>query len=154
MLIYDRSQEDVDRWKELHDKGWAAMNDVERSEWLGFMKGRYTSEDMNRVETAVKSLSARLFELGYLTRPQITKTDWGAKSYPLRKDMERYFGNVAEIRAAIPLFPTTPHAPTVNGGLDFKKANDLEKILFDVDQITTVIPKAYHYAGEIFCGEV
>lgn len=153
-LITDRTQRDVNRWAELKAKGLAAMNEAEKAEWLGLMKGCYNYSDMNRVEEAVAEISERMHEMGYPHEELTTKTDWNYWSVPTRTDMIRYFGNVATIRAAIPVYGTTPATPTINNRFNYRRANDLEKILVDVDEILTNIPKAMHCAGEVFSGEV
>lgn len=153
-FITDRTTRDVERWKILHDKGWFNMSSAERTEWLGQMKGRYNHTDMNRVETAVEILSTRLRELGYTHPTPPVKTDWTNLSCPTETDMQRYFGNVEVLRSVSPVYDTTPATPTVSQKLNYTRANDLEKILSDIDNITTNIPKAWCYAGEIFSGEV
>lgn len=152
-LITDRAQKDVDRWRELHDKGWT-MTAQELTEWTGEMKGRYSYTDMNRVESAVQALSDRFIENGYLTTPLSTKTDWNLWSVPTRTDMTRYFGNVATLRELVTIYPTTPEVPTVNQRLDYKRANDLEQILVDLFDILDKTPQSWFYSGEIHSGEV
>ena len=153
-MIIDRTEQDVARWRELHDKGWAAMTAAEQTEWMGEMKGRYSYTDMNRVERAVAALSARFVEGGYLTSPLSTKTNWNAWSVPTRADMQRYLGNVATLRGLVPVYPGTPAVPTINQRLNYERANDIEKILVDLDDILTKIPQSWFYAGEIHSGEV
>lgn len=153
-LITDRTEHDVARWRELHDKGWAAMTTSERSEWMGEMKGRYSFTDMNRVEGAVETLSARFINDGYLTTPLSVKTDWNRWSVPTKTDMERYLGNVETLRGLITVYPSTPATPTINQRMNYKRANDIEKILVDLDDILTKIPNSRFYAGEIYSGEV
>ena len=153
-FITNRTALDVERWKILHDKGWADMTAAERTEWLGEMKGRYNYTDMNRVENTVEVLSARLRELGYKHPTLVVKTDWSRLSCPTKADMQRYFENVDELRKTSPIYKTTPVAPTVSQKLNYARANNLEKILSDIDEITTNIPKAWYYAGDIFSGEV
>lgn len=153
-LITDRTASDVERWRELHDKGFAAMNSAERAEWLGYMKGRYTSEDMNRVESAVESIQRAFAEFGYPYPSLTIKTSWERSECPTVEDIERYFSNVAKMREAIPVSKDTPKAPTVNTKLDYRKANDLEKILVAVAGSITNMPKAWYYAGDIISGEV
>ena len=153
-MITDRTIQDVARWKELHDKGWAGMTAAEQAEWSGEMKGRYSYTDMNRVESAVAALSARFVEEGYLDTPLTTKTDWHQFGVPTRTDMVRYLGNIATLRNLVTVYPTTPAAPTVDQQFNFERANDIEKILLDVDQILTAIPQSWFYAGEIMSGEV
>ena len=153
-MIIDRTKQDVARWRELHDKGWDAMTAAERTEWLGEMKGRYNHTDMNRVESAVEALSARFVEEGYLASPLTVKTDWNRWSCPTLTDMERYLGNIERLRKLVPVYPTTPVTPTVKQKLDYNLANDIEKILVDLDDILTKIPQSVYRAGEIYSGEV
>lgn len=153
-MITDRTISDVNRWRELHDKGWAAMTAAERTEWQGEMKGRYSYTDMNRVESAVQDVSERLYAEGYLATPLTTKTNWNLWSVPTLADMTRYLGNIAAIRNAVTVYPTTPKAPSVNQGFDFNVANDIEKILVDVGYILDTLPNSRYYAGELYAGEV
>ena len=153
-LIIDRTLQDVNHWKALHKKGWAGMNDTERTEWLSAMKGCYGITDMNRVEAAVEVLSERLRELGYLHPTLTTKTNWSASDVPTKVDFDRYFSNVEALRKAIALGPSTPETPTTKVNLDFQRANDLEEILLNIDKATTNLQKTWFYAGDIFAGEV
>ena len=153
-FITDRTWDDVKRWRELHDKGWAAMTASEQSEWTGEMKGRYTHNDMNRVENAVAELSGQFVDKGYLITPLTTKTDWNLWSVPTKTDMTRYLGNVATLRSLVTVYPTTPEAPTVDHRLDYERANDIEKILVDLYDILEKTPQSWFYSGEIYSGEV
>ena len=153
-LVADRTSADVARWKELHDKGWLGMTEAEQVEWMGEMKGRYSFTDMNRVENAVEYVSGRFLDAGYLHPLLSTKTDWNGLSVPTRADMERYLGNVATLRGLVPVYPTTPAAPTVNQRFNYERANDIEKILMDLDDIITKIPQSWNRAGELYSGEV
>lgn len=153
-LITDRTQFDVDRWRLLHDRGWALMSTSERNEWLGEMKGRYGYTDMNRVEEAVAALSRRLTELGYNHSELTVKTDWSHEDIPTVEDFKRYYGNVETLRRASTIYPSTPVTPTVAQNLNYSRANDLEQIILDINEITTILPNTWYYAGEIFSGEV
>lgn len=153
-LITDRTKADVDRWRVLHNKGWEGMTEDERSEWLGQMKGRYDHTDWNRVEDAVRTLSERVREWGYTHPSLTTKINWTRDDVPSRTEWERYFGNVAILRNAIRVFDNTPPAPTVNQKLNYERANDLEQILTDIDDVTVKIKDSWLYAGDIYLGEV
>lgn len=153
-MITDRTNQDVARWRLLHDKGWAAMTDDERAEWLGEMKGRYTYTDMNRVETAVKEISDRFVEMGYLASPLTVKTNWNRWSVPTRTDFTRYLNNIEALKKLVPGYPTTPDVPDISQKLDYELANDIEKILVDLADIATKLPQSWFYAGEIYSGEV
>ena len=152
-LITDRTAEDVARWQELKAKGLAAMTDEERAEWLGDMKGCYSEKDMNRVEGAVKLLADRSSAMGYHFSPAV-RMNWTGQDIPTREDMDRYFGNVRELRNLFPALPSTPAAPSTGDRLDYSMANDLEKILLDINQIQTIIAASWCYAGEIYSEEV
>lgn len=152
-MITDRSSADVLRWKELQRKGFASMTAEERAEWLSPMKGSYNAEDLNRVETAVAYVAGRLQENGYYVAP-VVKTTWTMRDIPSISDMNRYFGNVAALRAAFPVYDTTPDAPTTAKKLDYQMANDLERILLDVDDLLTKMAGAWFYSGDLYSGEV
>ena len=152
-FITDRAAADVSRWKELHDKGWEAMSAEEQSEWVGGMKGSYNYTDMNRVESAVKELEARFLEKG-TKLSLITKTNWTRTGWPTKADMSRYFRNVAAIRAAVMVDLNTPAAPTTATLFDYKKANDIEKILAAVDNWLDRVDSCQMYSGDLYLGEV
>ena len=152
--ICDRTEDDVSRWRELRDKGWLGMNESERYEWLGFMKGRYTCDDLNRVENAVTVLSDRLNNLGYKHATLVVKTDWVNEDEVLRSDMERYLSNVETLRRSISLFKQTPVTPRINERMNYKLANNIEQILFDLDTVTTNLQEAWCCSGDIVSGEV
>lgn len=160
-LITDRTVFDVERWRTLRDKGWVSMTPEERSEWLGEIlptpaasKGMYTHHDLNRVESAVKVILGRFKEAGYKTPNLVIKTDWTYQDAFWATDMERYYSNIKVLRDFPVVYPTTPLAPKTNKKLDFRIANDIEKILVDVYEIATNLPKSWYYAGEVFSGEV
>ena len=152
-LITNRTARDVARWKELHDKGWDAMTVEEQTEWLAGMRGAYKHTDMNRVESAVKTLVARFVERGYditLT----TKTNWARTGWPTVADMNRYFGNVEALRVATGVNLPAPATPTTATRFDYEKANDLEKILLAVERWLDSSEESHYYSGEIYAGEV
>lgn len=152
-LITDRTEADKAYWVKLRDKGWAAMTEAEKSAWRSPLKGGYNYTDMNRVESAVQYLSRRMRELGYLVSPT-TKTTWSMSDIPTRADMDRYFGNVARLRSLLTVYKTTPLPTTTNKRFTYQDANDLEKILIDIDELLTKLSLSWFYSGEIFVGEV
>lgn len=152
-FITDRTAADVARWKELHDKGWAAMTQDEQAEWMAGMKGAYKHTDMNRVEAAVLEYIGEFKELG-VDLSLTVETGWTRTRRPTISDMRRYFGNVAALRAATGVRVNAPDTPTVNGVFDYQRANDLEKILEAIGIWLTAAKSATRYAGEIHLGEV
>lgn len=153
-LITDRTRADVERWKALRNKCWLETTDNEKSEWLTPMKGCYNSNDLNRVESAVQYISELFVSNGYYYFVPKVKTSWSAKDRPTVEDMERYFANVEKLRSTLPLYSTTPSAPTIKNKMDWQVANDLEQILLDVHEVITKLIESWYYSGDLYVGEV
>lgn len=152
-LITDRTQRDVDRVEELAKKGWAAMTEQERAEWLGELKGAYNASDMNRVGEAVAYVAGRFNGFGYNIQVS-PKTDWTVEDIPTASQMADYLSYVKALRNAVPVRNDTPAAPADMDGLTHQEANDIEQILLDVDALIFNIAAAWYYSGDLFTGEV
>ena len=152
-LITDRTERDVERWRVLHNKGYAALTEDERAEWNAGLKGAYNHTDMNRVESAVVFITNRLLEVGIYVEP-IVHPEWHIEDHPTKDDMQRYYDNIALLRSVLPLYTTTPAAPTTDKRLDYLTANAIEKILSDLDRQITAINQSWYYAGDVFTGEI
>lgn len=160
-LVTNRTFTDVQRWLELRNKGWYGMTDVERQEWLGEIettpsaaRGMYTHNDLNRVESAVVAILAKFQEAGYNPPVLVAKTDWTYTDMFSEDDMRRYLLNVDTLREYMVVYRSTPKTPKIEKNLDYKLANDIEKILEDVYRIATNIMNSWYYSGEIISGEV
>ena len=105
------------------------------------------------MESAVVFVARRLSESGYFVSPEV-KLSWSVKDHPTKADMNRYFGNIALLRSKLPLYSTTPKTPTTSKKLDYLVANDIEKILSDLDRQIAAINQSWYYAGDVFSGEV
>lgn len=154
-LITDRTLLDVEEIKALTEAikdGTATV--VQVRQYISYInKGAYTYRDLNRVEEAVLYVAERLKEYGYLADLPVTRS-WITADKPNVKDFERYLSNVALVRSAIPVWSNTPDAPTDMNGFDINKANALEQILADVDQILNNIRDSWFYLGDLYLAEV
>lgn len=137
-LVTDRTEADASRYSELRDKGWAEMTTAEKAEWVAGMKGAYNASDLNRVASAMAYLSQRFASAGYSV-PVSSPTDWANGDIPTKGDMDTYLDDLRRIRAALAVMDTTPSAPGSMDYLTWAKANDIEKILADVDDLLTKI---------------
>ena len=160
-LITNRTLDDVRRWMELRDKGWDNMTEDERLEWMGerlavpsAARGMYTHNDMNRVETAVEVILNRFKEMGYKVPELSIEKERNHSSKLLESDVKEFFRKIAVVRGLLPVYPSTPIAPYPGERMDYKLANDIEQILFDVDEIFTKFTQSWHFVGELFIGEV
>ena len=170
-LITDRTEADVIRAQELDAKGWDAMTADEQAEWSGGMKGAYNVSDLNRVTSAMAYLTGILRGYGYAVDYQpvsithadgTTDTTWQETDEPTYSHLERYRLNVAAVRAVLSMLPTTPDTPArivassvgATDGLTWSGANDIERILEDVEHLINNMAAAWYYSGDLYAGEV
>lgn len=133
-LITDRTQEDVDRWLTLRSKGWGAMTESERTEWLAGMRGAYTPYiDMNRVTAAMEYLNNELNGYGYSTGYVDYGIVWTKDDNPTKTQLEQYLSNISAIKAAFYGLKNAPDVPDSMEKLTVEKANDIERILLAVE---------------------
>ena len=151
-LITDRTLQDVYRWKELKAKGYANMTASERAEWAS-CKGAYNYTDLNRVEAAVRVIAEKLNAL-HIPVTVTTKSDWTNKDLPTRSDMDRYLGNVLQLRNSSSGLRLAPQPPSTMEKLDYIGANDIEKTLLYINSWADGMKDAQKYSGEIFGGEI
>lgn len=168
-LIYDRTQEDANRWQYLSTKldteGWAGLSLFEQREWLTDLKGGYNCSDLNRVGAAIEYLGGRfrklithliayrdehdvasdpLFETPYITEDVVVepKTDWQITDHVRASQAAKFLTDLSVIRSLIPLPQATPAIPPDMMDLTFTEANDIERLLQIVDaQITLLTEK-------------
>ena len=154
-LITDRTEADVKALEALTARINAGTATAE--DWAEFLapgnKGGYNYEDLNRVGTAVEYLAGRLNATGYSVTVQ-PKTDWVEADNPTPAQMADYLLQVQVLRDAFAVLPTTPELPADMEGLTFTEANDIERILSDIDRLITNMAAAWFYSGDLFSGEV
>ena len=156
-LITDRTAADYQRWEYLRNKGFENMTDAERAEWLADnMKGAYHKGDLNRVGEALNYLRDRLAKASYITYQTdfTAKTNWTVTSIPTAADLTYYLKCVSNIREAMAQFENTPPAPTDTGALSIEEANNIEKILIDVETLINNMLAARLYCKDVFAGEI
>jgi hypothetical protein len=159
--VFDRTLSDVERWRELRDKGWDGMTEIERLEWMGEIrtnpsatKGMYSYVDLNRVESAVSLLATRLKKLGHENLDLTVKTDWTYEDDFWYSDMERYLNNISMLRGCGVVKWNTPLVPSISDKFDYEAANKIEKILSDIDEMTSKRVHSRYHVGELIAGEV
>ena len=94
------------------------------------LDGYYNASDMNRVGGAMIYLSNRFLTLGYSV-PVTVKMDWQIGDIPTASDLAVYIADLKAIRNT--LAAITSPAPDDMGDLTAEEANDIERILRDVD---------------------
>ena len=148
VLITDRTGADVSNAKMLRLKiqSGSALTETEKS---AFERGTCTKTMLNRIETAQKTLAEDLNNLQYKISIS-NKTDWTYTDIFDNANYERLLNNLEKLKDAFFTYPTTPQTPSYMYG--FKEANDIEKILFDIEQLIEEMKKNYIKCGTIQCG--
>ena len=112
----------------------------------------YNVTDLNRVGAAVEYVAGRFQVLGY-DCPVSVKKDWSESDTPTASQMEVYRQNIVTLRRQIAVMQSTPETPDTIRQLNYIRANNIEQILMDLDQLITNIQKLWDYSGEIYAGE-
>ena len=153
-LITNRTQADVDRVATLNARVSAGTATAEElAEWQSDLKGAYNASDLNRVGAAVAYVAGRLNGYGYAVTVN-PKQDWTVNDIPTAGQMATYIQDVAALRGAIAVMASTPPTPDSASGLTWREANDIERILLDVDELLTRMAAAWFYSGDLYAGEV
>ena len=144
-LITDRTREDALRVLSLAAK-WSrgTISDSEILEWNMNMKGAYNASDLNRVGAAVTRIHIST----------VGKSDWTEEDYNNAEALDYYLKDISLVRGAIAVMSSTPPVPADLQGLTWWEANDIEKILEDVDYLITNMMQAWYYSGDLYSGEV
>lgn len=149
-LITDRTQADVDALKSLLRKGAAGMTASER---LGFSmalnRGAYNYTDYNRVGAAVAELAGMLNANGYAVSVT-AKSDWTEDDNIAGADRAAY---LADLEALKEVFYGTTALPDAWENITFEDANNVEKLLLEIEWNIYCMLASFIYSGEAFCGE-
>lgn len=150
-LIYDRTKSDVDRVHELAAK-YPDWTSAESSEWFSGMKGAYNATDLNRVGEACNYIYQRLSLYGLAPRRYtLQKTDWAIADIPTREQFDTYITGVRTLKEAAVM---ANEIPGTLDGLDYNGANQIEKLLYDIQQELDSIENRLFFSGEYFSGEI
>ena len=154
-LITDRTQADVDRVKVIAKKiESGTASESELAEWnAAALKGSYNASDLNRVGAAMQYVAERINWYGYVVSVS-PKTDWMEEDTPTQSDMQRYLADLAVLRSKFAMMQTIPTVPEDMEQLTYTEANNIEKILEDIDYLLTNTAKGWFYSGDLFSGEV
>ena len=142
--ITDRTQSDVDRVNELHDKAnVGTWTEEEQAEWAAGMKGALSYTDYNRIESGISEIAATLGASVSI------KTDWTVEEYMTASDANRWLSNVSNIRAKCSGPGGLPSTPTSMDKLAYKTMNEIEEILAKIERIAN---DHLLYCDEPICG--
>lgn len=127
-LIFDRTQNDVEQ---------------------GTSKGYYNYTDLNKVEAWCEYLANLLTSYSYPVSITIKK-NWTMSDLPKTTDMERIRNNVDKIKTAFHAYTDVPENLNY---MTIEKANDIEKILSEIDFLTKNMISSFRYSNTFNSGE-
>ena len=152
-LIYDRTSSDVARIETLRKKVKNnTATTAELSEWLTSLKGAYNYTDLNRVGEAIKTLATLLNDYGYVNSIE-PKTDWEVGDKPNQAQMQKYLADLQALKDTYYVYSTTPQVPTDMVSLTYEEANNIEKILADIENVIKNMEKNFIHCGVANCGQ-
>lgn len=156
-LITDRIQADIEELLTILSKEDQTEEELIQLAQTSY-KGAYNETDMNRVTTAAEFLSDSLYSRGYINpyvpvNPEPGRDYWVKENKPTLEQSKGYVSNVKRIRETFHFVPDLPEAHSDMQSFTFQEANNLEKILVQVESMFQWMDKSYLMAGEAMCGE-
>lgn len=147
-LITDRTQEDVSILQALRSKPLSQWTEEELA-WFNQAKskGAYDYTDLNRVGGAMAYLVSKFGEYGYIVSIN-PKTDWAKEDAQTESQMTQYLADLQKLRDTLSVLKGTPEVPPTMKKLTLQAANNIEKILENIDILLTRIPDNFRRCGQ------
>lgn len=160
-LIYDRTESDETASAAIRKSyqtlgNWSGLTDAEKAQ---LERGMLTYNTLNRVELAVKTLAAALTAAGYpveitpvLKGSKAEDREWQEGDIVRRAQWTTYIANVQALRDAYYTLAETGELPKPEDKLDYVSANNIEKILADIDLLIGCMKASYRRCGTFRAG--
>lgn len=160
-LIYNRTENDKIASAAIRKSyqtlgNWSGLTGAERAQ---LERGMLTYNTLNRVESAVKTLAAALTSAGYpvevtpvLKGSKSEDREWQEGDIVRRAQWTTYLENVRRLRAAYYTLAETGELPKPGDKLGYVGANNIEKVLADIDLLLDGMKSIYRRAGTFTAG--
>lgn len=149
-MIYDRTQEDVDKAKDLIENYVKQFIELTEEQENQLERGTLTINTLYRIEKQIEYLKEQFTGLSYCCEDITIKTDWSQEDVFFKSDYERILHNVDVLKECFFYFSYTPDTPDVS--FYFSDINNIEKILSDLEDYINVIKDNYRRCGDYYCG--
>jgi hypothetical protein len=149
-MIFDRRLEDVLLSKEIIEKKVKSFLPLTDEEINVLERGTLNLSTINRIENKQVELVEKFAEIGYWVEP-ITNKTWNKNSLFFYDDFERINKNMDTLRKSF--FENKKMPKTPNVSYDFQTINDLEKILYELEEMIAEVRQNYAESGDVECGE-
>lgn len=153
-FIYDRNTSDVARVEALRIKVRNRTATAEENiEWLSSLKGAYNETDLNRIGRIMNELSNLLNQYGYYNSVS-AKQNWQVGDKPNPSDMENFINNLSSLKNSFNYIPESPQVPLDMVSLTYEEANNIEKILYEIDRVIKELKLNLIYSGVANMGQI
>ena len=149
-MIFDRKKSDVDSKTLIVNKVEKNIS-ISDEEINTLEKGTLTINTLNRIENKQSELFSLLSDIGYYA-PQIVTKTWTYDDLFTSDEFERVVKNTEILRNASLIYKNTPITPIAD--YYFENLNAIEKILYDIENMTNEIKSLFLECGTFECGEV
>ena len=148
-MIFNRTISDVSNAKEIIKNKIQLFLAVTNDEIEILEKGTLTINTLNRIEEKQKELSESLKKIGYFGNQIITKS-WSIEDKFYLDDLRRIISNNEILRDSFYVYYDTPESPSAE--YYYTNINDIEKILYDIEQTISDVISLYKFCGSYYCG--
>lgn len=148
-MIYDRTQEHVDKAIELRDSKVKTFSELTQDEIDILERGTLTINTINRIESKQEEIKNLLAEIGYYV--DIENKTWDYSDVFTEDEFKRIIDNDDKLKKAFFTYSTTPKTPEAS--YHYEVINSIEKILVDLDVMINDVKNYYRQCGTFNCGE-
>lgn len=151
-FIFDRTNEDLAIATELREKiatiGYDKLTDYEKELWNSDLKGCRNASDLNRIGNACNIISNMMYTAGIIEEEFHIKDDWEQIDIPSIWNMENLLGIIVVLREIASQYDKTIEKVPNNPINTIEKMNLVERILYEVYNITNIILTDRQVCGE------
>lgn len=150
-MIVDRTANDVLLADTLRKKIQSGQTLTE-NEQAQFERGFCTIEMLNRINEKILFLEDQLNQYAYRVQATQDTQERTFDEVLTASEYNNIFNNLNKLKAAFSVYTDTPNTPTYL--YDYKSANDVEKILVDIENRIIDMEAGFRHCNTFECGEV
>lgn len=150
-MVFDRTQTDVSEAKRIREEKVKNFEELSAEEISIMERGSLSINTLNRIEEKQSELKGIFNSLGYWNTPVINKR-WTNTDVFYKSDFERLLNNLNILKNAFFVFVYTPKTPSLSFG--YQTINDIEKILYDLENKISELRGYIRECNTFYCGEV
>lgn len=150
-MIFNRTQLDVDNAIKIREEKIKTFQKLTESDISILERGMLTFNTLNRIENKQQELKELFSSIGYWNTNLVANRTWSDHEEVFTKeDFQRIIDNENILRNAFFVYSDTPNTPTISFG--YEDINSLEKILYDLENMISVVKSSFKECGTFECG--